>query len=117
VLVGPLASGSRIYSLALSCVAFHVNTYPLAPVAMQGRKTCLPSCRMDSILILSAKGDVGKTTVARELAVAGRRVALIDLDPQLGLWYGPQGAGDAPVGRHAIRAKTWRSSKRLGSRS
>lgn len=49
---------------------------------------------MDSILILSAKGGAGKTTVARELAVAGvlvgRRVALIDLDPQLGLtgWYG-----------------------------
>jgi chromosome partitioning protein len=49
---------------------------------------------MDSILILSAKGGAGKTTVARELAVAGgltgQRVALIDLDPQLGLtgWYG-----------------------------
>jgi chromosome partitioning protein len=49
---------------------------------------------MDLILILSAKGGAGKTTVARELAVAatmaGRQVALIDLDPQAGLtgWYG-----------------------------
>ena len=49
---------------------------------------------MDSLLILSAKGGAGKTTVARELAVAGvlagRRVALVDLDPQVGLtgWYG-----------------------------
>ena len=44
---------------------------------------------MDLILILSAKGGAGKTTVARELAVAatmaGRQVALIDLDPQAGL--------------------------------
>jgi chromosome partitioning protein len=49
---------------------------------------------MDVILILSAKGGAGKTTVARELAVAGvlagRQVALVDLDQQLGLtgWYG-----------------------------
>lgn len=49
---------------------------------------------MDTILILSAKGGAGKTTVARELGaaavMAGRRVALADLDPQLGLtgWYG-----------------------------
>ena len=49
---------------------------------------------MDVILILSAKGGAGKTTVARELAaagvLAGRQVALVDLDPQLGLtgWYG-----------------------------
>jgi chromosome partitioning protein len=49
---------------------------------------------MDTILILSGKGGAGKTTLARELAVAGvlagRRVALADLDPQVGLtgWYG-----------------------------
>ena len=50
---------------------------------------------MDAILrSLSAKGGAGKTTVARELAaagvLAGRQVALVDLDPQLGLtgWYG-----------------------------
>jgi len=49
---------------------------------------------MDTILILSGKGGAGKTTIARELAVAGvlagRSVALADLDPQVGLtgWYG-----------------------------
>src|SRR3954447_1646611 len=49
---------------------------------------------MHVILILSAKGGAGKTTLARELAAAGvqagRQVALVDLDPQLGLtgWYG-----------------------------
>ena len=49
---------------------------------------------MHMVLVLSAKGGAGKTTVARELGVAaamgGQRVALIDLDPQLGLtgWYG-----------------------------
>ena len=49
---------------------------------------------MDTILILSGKGGSGKTTMARELAVAGvlagSNVALVDLDPQVGLtgWYG-----------------------------
>jgi chromosome partitioning protein len=49
---------------------------------------------MDTILILSGKGGAGKTTVARELAVAGelagRKMALADQDPQAGLtgWYG-----------------------------
>jgi chromosome partitioning protein len=49
---------------------------------------------MDTILILSGKGGAGKTTVARELGVAGvlagNRVALVDMDPQVGLtgWYG-----------------------------
>jgi chromosome partitioning protein len=49
---------------------------------------------MDTILVLSGKGGAGKTTLARELGVAGaladRRVALVDLDPQVGLtgWYG-----------------------------
>ena len=49
---------------------------------------------MDTILILSGKGGAGKTTIARELgvagALAGKRVALVDLDPQVGLtgWYG-----------------------------
>lgn len=50
--------------------------------------------RMHMILIFSGKGGAGKTTVARELAVAGslegRNVALADLDPQAGMtgWYG-----------------------------
>jgi chromosome partitioning protein len=49
---------------------------------------------MDTILILSGKGGAGKTTIVRELGVAGvqagRKVALADLDPQVGLtgWYG-----------------------------
>ncbi len=57
---------------------------------------------MRTILIFGAKGGVGKTTVARELAVAGsmdgRKVALLDLDPQAGLtgWYSRR-AADTPV--------------------
>jgi chromosome partitioning protein len=57
---------------------------------------------MRTILIFGAKGGVGKTTLARELgvasAMAGRRVALADLDPQAGLtgWYGRR-AADTPV--------------------
>jgi chromosome partitioning protein len=49
---------------------------------------------MDTILVFSAKGGAGKTTLARELAVAaslaGRQTAMVDLDPQRGLtgWYG-----------------------------
>lgn len=48
---------------------------------------------MRTILIFSGKGGAGKTTLARELAVAGvmagRRVAVADLDPQAGItgWY------------------------------
>ncbi|WP_353959317.1 ParA family protein [Paeniroseomonas aquatica] len=57
---------------------------------------------MRIILVYSAKGGSGKTTTARELAVAatlaGRRVAMIDLDPQGSLtsWYGRREA-DAPA--------------------
>jgi chromosome partitioning protein len=49
---------------------------------------------MHTILILSAKGGSSKTSLSRELAVAGslagRQVAMADLDPQKGLtgWYG-----------------------------
>jgi chromosome partitioning protein len=57
---------------------------------------------MHTILVFSGKGGAGKTTVARELAVAagliGRKVAIADLDPQAGLtgWYGRRSA-DAPA--------------------
>ncbi len=49
-------------------------------------------------MVFSGKGGAGKTTVAREMAVAGvldgRRVAAVDLDPQAGLtgWYGRRDA-------------------------
>ena len=57
---------------------------------------------MRTILVFSGKGGAGKTTVARELAVAGslsgRKVAVADLDPQAGMtnWYGRR-AADMPV--------------------
>jgi chromosome partitioning protein len=56
---------------------------------------------MRSVLVFSGKGGAGKTTVARELAVAaslaGRQVAMVDLDPQAGLtgWFARREA-DAP---------------------
>lgn len=49
---------------------------------------------MRTVLTYSGKGGAGKTTVTRELAVAGalvgRRVAIADLDPQAGItgWFG-----------------------------
>jgi chromosome partitioning protein len=55
-----------------------------------------------TILIFSGKGGAGKTTVARELAVAGnlagRKVALADLDPQAGItgWFGRRSA-ESPI--------------------
>jgi chromosome partitioning protein len=57
---------------------------------------------MRTILIFSGKGGAGKTTVARELAVAGsldgRKVAIADLDPQAGMtgWYARR-AAETPV--------------------
>jgi chromosome partitioning protein len=57
---------------------------------------------MRTILVFSGKGGAGKTTLARELAVsgvmAGRTVALVDLDPQAGLtgWFSRR-AADAPA--------------------
>jgi chromosome partitioning protein len=57
---------------------------------------------MRTILVFSGKGGAGKTTVAREMAVAGslagRRVAIADLDPQAGMtgWFGRRSA-ETPV--------------------
>jgi chromosome partitioning protein len=57
---------------------------------------------MRTILIFSGKGGAGKTTLTRELAVAatmaGRKVAVADLDPQAGLtgWYARRRA-EAPA--------------------
>jgi chromosome partitioning protein len=57
---------------------------------------------MRTILVFSGKGGAGKTTVAREMAVAaslaGRKVAIADLDPQAGMtsWYARREA-DTPV--------------------
>lgn len=58
--------------------------------------------RMRTILIFSGKGGSSKTTISRELAVAGilagRRVAIADLDPQAGItgWYARRSA-DTPI--------------------
>lgn len=57
---------------------------------------------MRTILVFTAKGGSSKTTISRELAVAsaleGRRVAMVDMDPQGSLtnWYGRR-AADAPA--------------------
>lgn len=58
--------------------------------------------RLDVVVIASQKGGAGKTTVARNLAVAagqaGRTVGLIDTDPQgsLSAWHDRR-AADAPL--------------------
>src|SRR5580658_1518984 len=65
-------------------------------VALRTRSGYRPIMR--TILVFSGKGGAGKTTVARELAVAGciagRAVALADMDPQAGLtgWFGRRAA-------------------------
>lgn len=57
---------------------------------------------MHTILIFSGKGGAGKTTVAREIAVAGslggRKAALVDLDPQAGMtgWFARRSA-ETPI--------------------
>jgi chromosome partitioning protein len=57
---------------------------------------------MRTILVFSGKGGASKTTVCRELAVAGslegRRVAMADLDGQAGLtqWFGRR-AAETPI--------------------
>lgn len=58
--------------------------------------------KMRTILVFSGKGGSSKTTVAREMAVAatlaGRKVAIADLDPQAGMtsWYARRKT-DTPV--------------------
>jgi chromosome partitioning protein len=65
---------------------------------------------MRTILLHTPKGGSGKSTVARELAVAltmdGQRVAMLDLDPQGSTtgWYGRRSAED-PVLIQASDAK------------
>jgi chromosome partitioning protein len=60
------------------------------------------AAEMRTILIFAGKGGCSKTTLCRELAVAavmaGRQVAIVDLDPQAGLtsWYGRR-AAETPV--------------------
>ena len=55
---------------------------------------------MKALLLHTPKGGSGKSTLARELAVAatlaGRRVALVDLDPQGSTtgWYGRRAAAE-----------------------
>ena len=63
-----------------------------------------PSMSAQIITVAQHKGGAGKTTLAAHLAVswaeAGRRVALLDTDPQtsLGVWYGQRQSG---MGRRA----------------
>jgi chromosome partitioning protein len=63
-----------------------------------------PSMSAQIITVAQHKGGAGKTTLAAHLAVswaeAGRRVALLDTDPQtsLGVWYGQRQSG---LGRRA----------------
>jgi chromosome partitioning protein len=71
-------------------------------VGVESRGVVLYAFRMRTLLIFSGKGGVGKTTLARELAVAGalagRRVAIMDLDPQAGMtgWYARR-AAETPI--------------------
>ncbi|PVX61134.1 cellulose biosynthesis protein BcsQ [Paraburkholderia unamae] len=76
---------------------------------------------MRVVSVVSAKGGVGKTTVAANLAAVlaaqGRRVAAVDLDPQnsLRLYFG--GALDSVDGlsRAAFTGASWRSAMFEGS--
>jgi chromosome partitioning protein len=57
---------------------------------------------MKTIALINTKGGVGKTTLASNLAVcaaqSGRRVAMVDLDPQhsLASWWRRRGATENP---------------------
>jgi chromosome partitioning protein len=66
--------------------------------------------------IAQQKGGAGKTTLAAHLAVAwtaeGKRVAVVDIDPQMSLtaWFGVREAaqGDAGAGLLVNQIKGWR---------
>jgi len=64
------------------------------------------------ITVAQQKGGAGKTTLAAHLALAwavmGRRVAVIDIDPQASLstWFGRRGAGGPEI--HVVAITGWR---------
>lgn len=70
------------------------------------------------LTIAQRKGGAGKTTVAAQLAVAwcaaGRRVALVDIDPQASLaeWYRCRNGGDGD-GLHLSAIAGWRLATEL----
>jgi cellulose biosynthesis protein BcsQ len=83
-------------------LAFHV-------VSMLSCRTKREGTNMRTICIAAQKGGAGKTTLARNLAVAavadGLRVLCLDLDPQQSLrqwWQGRE--GDAPAMLQAAEA-------------
>ncbi len=79
---------------------------------------------MRSIAVINQKGGVGKTTIAANLghalALAGRRVTLVDLDPQghlaasLGIFRKPRhGIADLMLGERTLDQVAIRSRDRL----
>lgn len=72
------------------------------------------------VTIAQQKGGAGKTTLAANLAVAwavaGKSVAIVDIDPQASLsqWHGERPAGTEPV-LHLSTVAGWRAEKELRS--
>src|SRR5690606_32432944 len=86
---------------------------PRGPPLNRGVEGCPISARMQVIAFANQKGGCGKTTAAIQLAGAlaarGRRVLLVDLDPQahatLGLGHAPRAeptSGHVLLGRAGI---------------